>query len=68
MLNIVLLCTLWVCIWALFTKQRECIKLIDELDVAYDKVDELEDVIIDLKEDISILEDEIFDLKEYPQE
>ena len=68
MLNIVLLCTLWVCIWVLGTKERENKAIVRELMMANDKVDELEDVIIDLKDDIRILEDEIFDLKEYPQE
>lgn len=36
-----------------------------ELSKSIEEVDELTDVIVDLKEDICILEDRVFDLEEY---
>ena len=68
MLNIVLLCTLWLCIWVLGTKERENKAIVKELMMANDKIEEQEDKITELENEIDSLKDDIFDLKEYPQE
>ena len=64
MLNIVLLCTLWVCIWVLGTKERENKRLAEELELANDKIEEQEDKITELENEVDSLKDDIFNYEE----
>ena len=64
MLNIVLLCTLWVCIWVLGTKERENKAIVRELMLANDKIEEQEDKIRELENEIDGLKDDIFNYEE----
>ena len=64
MLNIVLLCTLWVCVWVLGTKERENKAIVRELMLANDKIEEQEDEIRELENEVDELKDTVFDLTE----
>ena len=64
MLNIVLLCTLWLCIWVLGTKERENKAIVKELMMANDKIEELEEEIRGLENEVDELKETVFDLTE----